>query len=350
MSIEEHFSYTLLDNEENVIGPLDGISEGGEIKRSIFTTIRTGGQITYTGPALDWLLYRVKITLIRTYDDGTQWIEPLGLFIPGNAQKSHVDGYVSTPLELYDKLLILHEDAIEQTLTVPESAYVEDSVRAIIAATGETNVWIEPSGVLLRNALVFEAGTSRLEIVNTVLEAGGYMAVYCDGNGQYRAEVSRAPQSRPEAHRFVAGANSMHLATFDREQDFFTVPNKLILISRTDGDVPALVSTRTLDQLAPESPLTRANRGRWVTQVEHDVEAASQAILDSICERRLLSSANVGQQVVIAHAHLPVYLNNRVFFSNDTSGELVELSATITKQDFVLTPGELVTSTLRGIV
>ena len=164
-----------------------------------------------------------------------------------------------------------------------------------------------------------------------------------------RAEKYRPPAQRGLAWEFASGEASIHSPSFTLDDDYFSVPNRWTLVSRTDGDTPALTSTRTLDALQPTSRFTQANRGRWISRVDIDVEAASQAVLDAMCERRLLDAAAVTRSVTISHAMLPLQLNQRVTFV-DGSTELVDLgSATITQATIPLTPGNLMRTTLRGV-
>lgn len=347
MSRVETYSYELLNRREESLGPLDGVT-GGTLDSSIYEAIRTVGRIVYHGAPRDWLTSRIRITYAATEDGQTRsW--PLGVYLPAAPQRVHGDGDVTTPLSLYDKLLILHEDRFGTTYTVPGGANAVDHCLDVVRGSGETNVVIPANPATVRNDLVFDPGTSRLQVVNAVLDAIGYTSLWCDGNGQYRAEPYTEPMARPLALDLTSGAKAVHLPSFDVSNNTAEVPNRLTLISRTDGDAPALVSTLSLDEVAPDHPLTIAKRGRVVSRVDQDVEAASQAALDALCRRRLLTAANLSQTLEVRHAMAPLTLNDRVRFRDDASGELVEAMCTLVKQTIELTPGVLVRSTLRGV-
>ena len=347
MTRVEVYSFELLNRREEALGPLDRI-KGGTLDYSIYDAIRSGGKLAYHGPALDWLAHRIRITYTAT-EAGQTWSHPLGVFLPAAPQRIHGDGDVATPLSLYDKLLILHEDCFGTTTTVPAGANAVDHCLSVVRGSGETNVVIPASPATVRNDLIFEPGTSRLQVVNAVLDSIGYTSLWCDGNGQYRAEPYREPMARPLALELVSGANATHQASFGVTSNSADIPNRLTLIARTDGDTPALTRTLTLDEIAPDHPLTIARRGRVVARVEQDVEAASQTALDGLCRRRLLAAAQISQTIEISHAMAPLTLNDRVRFRDDTSGQLVDQMCTLTRQTITLTPGELVRSTLRGV-
>lgn len=348
---EESYSYDLLDRSDRLIGTLDGV-EGGVIEQSIYSTIRTGGRLDLTlteqARSIDWLNVRIRPTIAVTTARGVQsW--PLGVFIPAAPTRQHGDTAVAMPVELYDKLLILHEDTYQVSKSVAAGALVESNVSDVITATGEYNVNIESSGVTLRNAMVFGPGTSRLQVCNALLEAAGYGSLWVDGAGQFRAERYVPPMQRGLAHEFASGEASIHTPDFTWDEDYFSVPNRMTLIARTDGDTAALTSTRTLDTLLPGSRFTYAARGRWLSRVETDVEAASQAVLDAMCERKLLAAADVTRTVEISHGMIPLALNARVTFADDSTVPVSLGSATVTQQRITLTPGALAVTTLRGV-
>ena len=345
----EAYLVEMLDRDDRLLGTLDGV-EGGTLDWSIYQTIRTTGvlDMTATSQQIDWLTTRLRITYRMETAEGTlSW--PLGVYLPAVPQRQHSATSVSGPVQLFDKLLILREDSYGESVTIAAGASITGTVDDLITATGETNRYIEPDLAVLRNPMTFEPGTTRLQIINALLEAAGYSALWCDGWGQYRAERYRPPAQRGLAWEFASGEASIHSPAFTLDDDYFSVPNRWTLVSRTDGDTPALTSTRTLDALQPTSRFTQANRGRWISRVDIDVEAASQSVLDAMCERRLLDAAAVTRSVTISHAMLPLQLNQRVTFA-DTSTELVELgNATITQTTIPLTPGGLMRTTLRGV-
>lgn len=342
----EWVDFEILDNDELLLGTLDRVT-GGNLEWSTQATIRTGGRVELTAPqkgGIDWLKVRIRITYrMRVGDDEASW--PLGVYLPATPAAKHSSTSTDLPVELYDKLLILHEDAYPESIGFPDGTVVSTTVDQLITQTGEPNRWIEPGSETLRNPMVFEPGTTRLQVINALLDSAGYGALWCDGAGQFRAEKYRPPAARPLAWTFAPGQRAVHVDEVDVDADYFAVPNRLVLIARSDGDRAPLTSTRTLDQLLPDSMFTHANRGRWVTRVDSDVEASSQAVLDGLCERRLLGAVDITRTARIRHAMLPLGLGDRIQI--DGVPQISE--AVITQMTLPLTAGGLCQSTLRGI-
>lgn len=347
---EERYEVEILDRSDRVLGTLDGV-EGGSLEQSIYNTIRGTGtlDLTATAQTVDWLNVRLRITYHMTTPHGeTRW--PLGVYLPATPQRIHSATSVGMTARLYDKLLILHEDSYGESVTIPAGASIAGAVDDLITATGELNRYVEPDAATLRAAMTFEPGTTRLQVINALLDAGGYSALWCDGHGQYRAEKYVPPMQRGLAWAFTSGEAAIHTPSFLVDEDYFSVPNRWTLIGRAEGDVPALVSTRTLDALLPGSRFTHAARGRWISRVDEGVEASSQTVLDGMCERRLLAAANITRSVEIDHAMLPLLLNARVSFVDASTVPVDLAAATVTQMTIPLTPGGLVRSTLRGVI
>ena len=72
-----------------------------------------------------------------------------------------------------------------------------------------------------------------------------------------------------------------------------------------------------------------------------DVEAASQAVLDLIAERKLYEAQQVTETLTWTHPWLPIGINDVVVFG---------VRAVTWKQSVRLEPGGLITSTARRLV
>lgn len=346
---DENYRIEKLSASGNPSGEFSSITVGsGTIDYSIYDTIRSGGKVSaVVNPTdNDWLSARIKVW----YDVVGVGSWPLGVFLPGMSDNAYGPVDVSLDVELYDKLLILTQDAYEETFTASKNAVVTDVVRAVIESTGETAVAITESDETLSSPLVFEAGENKLRIVNDLLDAAGYFSLWCDGDGVYRAEPYVKPEYRPLKFTFIDGQNCIYLPNFTKTVNTFDIPNKMICISSTDGEVEALtsVSTNQADYLI---------RGRWVTQVVKDVEATSQAVLDAITDRKLADAAQKLTTYEITHAWLPLNLNDIVRLvrteQRDNFGNVtvpaVDARCTITKMEVKMSTGGLVRTTLREV-
>ena len=330
----EGFRFELLNLDDQVVAALPGVPvDAGQLDFSVYADIRGSGNLTVHGNSMDWLARRVRIS----YEHDGQAV-PLITAIPRAPVEQHTATGVVTDVELYDKTLILAEDSFGESFAVPAGTNIVDTVAAVIVSTGEpAPTLLTPSPETLANPMVWEAGESKLRIVNDLLDAAGYFAVYTDGLGRFRADPYTDPATRPVRWRFT-GREALFLPDWSRDRDVYAVPNRYICVGRSDGDTPALVATASNET---DGPFSFAGRGRWITRVDTDVEASSQFTLDLLAVRRLFESQQVVETFEFTHPHLPFGLNEVVEFDNTR--------AVVWKQNVRLEVGGLVTSTARRL-
>lgn len=342
----ESWRWAVMSNSEAPMGDLDGAGTA-TLEFNVNSTIRSGGNLGWSGRGdmPDWLKIRLQPWYTLRWSGGDiSW--PLGVFIPAAPKVSYTSGGYTVSLELYDKLLILEQDTAESTFTVPAGANVTDTIRAIIAEAGETLLTIVDSDETLSSPMVWEIGTTRLKIVNELLEAINYFSLWCDGWGAYHAAPYYAPQTRPIVRTFTDDAASIYSPDFTHDLDTFNVPNRVTLVARSDGDAPALTAVATDED--PNSPFSQPSRGRWLGQPFTDIEATSQAVLDSIAVRRLRELQQVSSTFDFSHAMVPLNLNDVVRFQQSPNG--INVRAVVQTMTISTAVGELVRTSLRQVV
>lgn len=255
---------------------------------------------------------------------------PLGLYIPRPANPV-VDTETGSSLtvNLYDRTFIPANDAVEQSFSVPKGSSLSAIVRGLLESSGEKTA-ITDMSITTRTDMVWEAGTTKIKIINDILAAAGFFSLHCDFHGAYHIDPYVPPASRPIAYRFAPSQTAIHLPKTAWEIDA-KVPNKIICVSQETGDSPALVAVATNE--SPDSPYSFQNQGVWVTETHTGVEAATQQVLTQIAQRYLstaASSATVERHMLAT----PLALNSLVL--SQTGGrEVVE------NIDIDFTPGEL---------
>lgn len=334
---EESWGYELLDLNDKPMGPLEGVAAGGKLLFNIHNTIRSGGQIPYHGETLDWRDWRIKIThTVKVGGESMTW--PLGVFIPVSPETTHTGKGNTQVIELMDKLQVLNEDKFDGTLFYPAGSKVSDLVKAIIYSANEEKVLIEETNSTLRTSMAWEPGTTKLRVINDLLDTANFFSLYCDGEGYFRASKYVKPADRPVYWKFEEGQNCIFADQFERTHDNFKIPNKFITISQSSKDEPGLRGV-AVNQADYE------RRGRWIVEVEEGVEAASQEIIDELADRKLRSKANIGTTLELEHAALEPSLNSRVTFQ----GHGVKTQAVIQSMEVPLGVGELTATTLREL-
>ena len=354
----EDVEYTLLEAvlntgtglwEEHVLGTMDGRAglpgvETCSLHFSIHDIIRSGGSLTVADTDdISWHNKRIKVTYVR---DGER--TPYGVFIPSSPRGSRGAEGLPRTVELYDKLLILHQDAVDTSYEVVRGGLASVAIQTIFADIGQTlSMEAIENETPLKATLFFEVGTTKLQIVNKLLDSLNFFALFVDGDGQFQARKYVAPMSRGVSpYELVEGRDSVYLEDFDDDEDTFNIPNKVIVVARVDGD-RAPFTAMAVNQF--EGPFSYAERGRWVAMIETDVDAINLATLKELAVRKLSRASAVTRTYKVTHALLPYSLNDVAVFDNPTNGiNRVRVAIQAFDIDFQL-PGVLASSTLREV-
>src|SRR5699024_2279451 len=110
---------------------------------------------------------------------------PVGVYMPAAPVHEWDDGARTYTVELLDKLSMLDTDIITdsrgnaETYSVPKGTNIIKRVKAIIADLGEESPAIveDDADETSQSDMVFPSGTSRLKIINDLLDAANYFSL-----------------------------------------------------------------------------------------------------------------------------------------------------------------------------
>jgi len=341
------FRYDLLSREEAPKGVLDGVDEGrpGSLDWVANASVKGGGSITIVdiGQSVDWLNDRIRPVIII---DGVGEF-PLGVFLFSETPETWGDTGRSWTVGLLDKTTIPDQDAVDTTYALDAGTVITTAVTDLITSTGETNIAVTPSTATLAGPLVWDAGTTKLQIINDLLAAANYFSLHCDGNGQFRAEPYIRPAARPILWEFLDGETAIYSPDFERDIDLFNIPNKVVAVGQGSASTAALTSTATNED--PTSPYSYPSRGRWITSTVTGVEAADQATLDARARRRLIELTSPTASVAVQHAYVPgLTANDVVRLRRVPAG--IDARHVVSKTQITLDGTALVKTTLTEVV
>lgn len=309
---EETCLVDVLDMTDRYVRELDGV-QGGDLEFSIHTEIRSSGSLTVTDPAsVDWHRVRLAIRYHFRDEDGQEHEYPLGVFLPTTPQTAHDDAGSTAEVQLYDKMVLLSTDEVAATWTVDAGTSVMTAVTEVLASVGETRiVGPDDGGGTLTAPMTWEPGTSKLRVVNDILQAGNFFSIWVDGSGTWRLDPYIAPAARGVDWRHVEGEGAIFEAAFEHEADGWAIPNVVRIVGRgeDDGPPPPVAEARNDD---PDDPFSTIGRGRDIVVTEEDQDATSEQVLGQIAARRLLDMSSVTSTYEIRHAWVPVDLNAAV--------------------------------------
>lgn len=270
---------------------------------------------------------------------------PLGVYVL-NAQPEKWSGTGRTyELILTDKSTVLEQDAVAESFTAGTADPILEIVADVISSAGEA---ISLDGSDTRTLSVertWEAGTSKLTIVNDLLtDSLGYFALRVNGQGSFRAEPYVEPSKRsvkysglnyadgtPLKRELRDGSQSIYLPEWTLDRVSYDIPNRVIAVASGTGDGPALSGTATNEN--PASPYSTVSRGRVIVpksgpltvdvpdfSAEGDPEAATIAFLDAAALRSLIARSSRQASVEIEHLPVPCEILDAFEFANVPAG------------------------------
>lgn len=333
----------ILDANDGPLIRLDGVTDG-KLDWVANAAVKGGGDLTVrdVNQTIDWL--NVRLRPVMAIDGLPE--QPLGVFLVSEAPESWENGR-SWAVKLLDKTTILDQSITTATTAYGVGTVVTTTIAAILDSIGATNYQITPSAATLSGALTWQAGTSRLRIINDLLSVINYFSLYANFDGQFVAEPYTLPANRPIVYEFVDGANAIYEPSFTRDYDIWKIPNRVVVVGQGDGTTAALTSS--IDNTDPNSPYSIANRGRVIGYTEEGVEAADQTTLDAYARRRLVELTTPTAGVEIRHAPVPgLTVNQTVRFRRIPAN--IDARHTISKTEIALKGQALAVSTLRQVV
>jgi hypothetical protein len=351
---------------DQLVGTLDGVSEGSlswtqnvSVKgrgkaRVIDLDTAAAGMLRIA----DLKLESVRVRPVCLIDGLPE--NPLGVFLVSSAKEEWEDTGRVWSLELLDRCTVPSQDVMDQSYAVAAGTIILQEVRSILASCGEYIAIDESSTKATSTGMVWEAGTSKLKIINDLLSVAGYSALWMDGYGNFQATPNVLPADRSITYEVLGiprelrdGAQSIYSPDWTRDRDSFDVPNKVIAIQAAGGeDEAALVGTWTNEDAS--SPYSYQARGRWVPHVLDSVEcpegteAEIVAFLENRARITLIQMSAVQAEVKIQHLPIPIRVSDVLRFSHTRAG--VDARHVVTKLDLTLSSLGLMKSTLQEVI
>lgn len=363
------YRYEVLEHSngvDNLVGTLDGVSDGS-LSWTNNAAVKGTGKISVldleTAQAGMLRVAQLKLASVRIRP--VQSVSglpenPLGTFLVENATEEWDDTGRVWNISLFDRCTVPQQDKYENSYAVPAGALILQTIKTILASCGEYIEINASSTLATSTGMVWEAGTSKLKIINDLLDAAGYNALWMDGYGNFQVTPRVLPADRAITYEVLGiprelrdGEQGIYRPDWSRERDTFEVPNKVIAVEAAGGeDAPAIVGTWTNEDAS--SPFSYQARGRWIPHVLDSVEvpagtpAERLAFLQSRARATLVQMSAVQAQAKVEHLPIPVRVSDVLRFANKRAG--VDSRHVITNLSLDLSSTGLMKSTLQEVV
>ena len=351
---------------DHLVGFLDGVSggsltwtqnaavKGGGKARVVDLDVAQAGKLRVSDLHLESIRLRPVCAIAGLPEN------PLGVFLVSAATEEWENTGRVWSLELLDRCTVPSQDAVDQSYSVAAGTLILQQVRTILASCGEYVAINEASTLATSSGMAWEAGTSKLKIINDLLDVAGYNSLWMDGFGAFQMTPRVLPADRSIMYEVLGfprelrdGEQSIYSPDWTRDRDSFNVPNKVIAVQAAGGeDTTALVGTWTNEDA--NSPYSYQARGRWVPHVLDSVEcpegsdAEILAFLQNRARATLIQMSAVQAQVKLENLPIPVRVSDVLRFAHTRAG--VDARHVITRIQLDTSPLGRMKSTLQEVI
>lgn len=252
-----------------------GVSSVTDVRRQANMQVRG-----YPPPQLAAYRYR-PWTEWATAD--SRWIRfYMGIFVAPTPRVMDDGKLVNFTLDLADKSFRYSQRFLNDSITVAAGTNPIEWIRTDLLATFlEGNVNLQATTLTLVDAMVFEAGTSYLEVYNALLKLAGYDDLITDENGIPSSYPLATQAARGSEFTYKPGEGRMMIAG-STEPLLPSLPNVVQFTGRSGPSLPVEgngIRTIRNQSTGPASIDSRNGEEIWLRV---DVEAENQTALDGI--------------------------------------------------------------------
>ena len=297
---------------------------------------------------IDYLADRIKIYYCLS---GYEF--PLGVYMPLQSPQHFQDTDVTRNIQAYDQLKALEDDKITTSFSIVSASVITDEIESVLSGVG---TWVkynvEPSTETLPADKSYEIGTSKLFIINSLLNMINYYPLWVSGNGVFRA----IPWSSVQNITWYFQGDSLNLYEPDvtRDTDYTNAYNKVLIIANQLSSSANLYKEWSMEDEGIEThPFSYTNIGRYVTKVFYS-EASSQDYVDLRAIREIRKMMELAETIDYPHAFITSRENDGLPYQGDhfkfKNTELdIDETYKIIRHDWNLSVGQSVISKIRRV-
>ena len=229
---------------------------------------------------------------------------PMGIYCVTTETPASSGGLRTSAVEAYSLLWILSRCRFEERTTYEAGTLYTAVIQGLIAAAGFTDYYITPSALTLATDREdWDIGTDYLTIINALLAEMNYNSLFVTAAGQIRAEPYTAPTVSGVTYTYTEGRDSLILADYRIDNDFFDKANVFICIC----DNPELPQTLRAESVNddPNSHYSTVSLGRRVPAIAYVDNTPSLTELQRYADRLNAESKRTNEVIEFWTAIMP---------------------------------------------
>lgn len=298
------FRYFLLDSKDNEKWELEDIVLTGSIKYIADADIKATANFSMKDDnSIDFFKDRIQPwQYIKVNGEWIGW--SLGIYLLNSPTKNYNHGGTYREIEAYDKVQTLSDSKLSSRLLLKAGWNYTDEIAKVILSAGEKKINIVHSNLNLTIDKEFEIGTSKLEIINTLLAELNYHPIRANESGYFVSTPYISPSEKDIEYTFENGKADIVFDDMNDEIDYFNIANEFVVYS-SNPDAPSLRSVYINDN--PLSDTSTISRGRKITDVFQIDNIADQTTLNEYTKKRALEESNIDNIIRFNSISLPIF-------------------------------------------
>lgn len=304
-----------LDSHLTYKGQLDTfMAKGSSVSRDESATIQGTCTLNINSDApINTVTDFVQPTITLTNDKGISATFYLGVYTLQTPDYDNSSRPAVLPFTGYDLLYFLQQPVGDSIQANAGDNPIDKATSVIGMAFPGAALVVTPTTKTLPVNLVwpFDAsgsGYTYLDIVNELLKAAGYNALWVDWNGKFILEPYVKPSLRSiEATFDITSSTNIMAVARTSTQDLFTVPNFWQFIMNNIAGSPVEGTTQfTYNDVSVTNPGSQANRGRILNKKIEYVTAADYGTLYQLGVAQIVSDLSPSEVFTITTFPMPL--------------------------------------------
>jgi len=338
------FGYNLLDKDDNFKKRMHNVLTGvvsmtslAQIKGQCIINITEDDEIDFLNDrvqpfmifkseSLGLLPSEMLYPSLSLYPSGVgQTVYNLGIYLLSSPIFKTTMGVKTATVTCNSKLEILINDRIKERQSFPKDSKYTDNIKDVIRSAGIEKINISASSSTLDRDIEYDIGTTKLEIVNDLLDKINFNSAYTDNEGFVVSSPYVRPSNRSVDIEYADDETSVIFDDgFTEEEDASKTPNRWIGIASNPETLPL---TSIYENTDVNSPTSIQSRGRVIAAEPLEyTDVASQDVLDEKVKRAAEEDLNIYGNVEFNTALMPIhgYLNKLEVEFNGSKYEYIE--------------------------
>lgn len=311
------FRYELLDSANTKLVDLTNVVSA-KVEQNWLADIKRTAQFgLHETEYIDYLSDRIRpfVRLHLPPYGATDWVEwPQGVFLLSTPTRSVNEvSNVHRDVAGYDLLQLLADDKVATRYVVTAGTAYTTAINALLPSAGN----VQSSALTAPTDIEWEPGTSKLAIVNDLLNTINYESLSVNEVGVFQVRAYQSPTERGPEYVYADDHEGLLLPQVEQTIDLFSIPNSWVRVV-SQPDRAYIVSTYT--NTDPGSLTSTVRRSRTITDFATVNDAADQATLDALVARLAFESSQVYEAIDFSTGIMPIHSGNDVY--RITFGEL----------------------------